>query len=201
METWLQQILNVVPEGGIYLSAIFVVAFFESLPVIGLLMPGSTLIVFAGFLSFHGKSELSAIITVAMLGALTGDLISFYLGHRFGPTLLRLRLFKRRHQLVTKAEQFFVDHGGKSILFARFLGPIRGITPFIAGLSGMESRLLNRYAAISAVLWGISYPGLGYIGGQSWQYAQSLSLRFGLIIVVVAAIVVVHQWVSRNIRP
>lgn len=200
MEQWLQHIINALPDGGLYLGALFLVAFSESLPVIGLLMPGSTLIVMAGFLVFHGKSSLWLLLPVAGAGALVGDLLSFWMGVHFGSKLLRMRSFQKHRLLIRKSEQFFVEHGGKSVFFARFLGPIRGITPFIAGLSGMKSGAFCSYALISAVLWGICYPGLGYLGGHSWQYAQSLAARFGLVLIVGLVAVVIHHWVRKNIR-
>lgn len=201
MDVWLFQLIDILPEGRSYLAAIFFVAFFESLPMIGLLMPGSTLVVLAGFLVFHGKSSMLALIAISTLGALAGDLISFWLGFRFGSKILKVKSFQKHHLLITKSEQFFVDHGGKSIFFARFLGPIRGITPFIAGLSGMAKKTFYFYAFVSSIIWGLSYPSLGYMGGQSWQYAQSLTARFGIGVFILLAAVLIHQWVRKNIKP
>jgi undecaprenyl-diphosphatase len=184
MDEWLQQFVQLLPEGGSYYLVLFLIAFSESLPMIGLLMPGSTLVVLAGFLAFHGKGLFFPIFLSTCFGALLGDLLSFWLGGHFGSRMLDLKSFRKHHQLVKQSERFFYIHGGKSIFFARFLGPIRGITPFIAGLSHMRGRALSVYALISAILWGIAYPGLGYLGGASWQQAQSLSTRFGLLILL-----------------
>lgn len=200
METWLQQFIGFLPDGGSYLLLLCLVAFAESLPMVGLLVPGSTLIVLAGFLASHGKGSFLLLGVVTMGGALLGDLLSFWLGSHYGAKLLKLRIFQKHHQLVKRSERFFVDHGGKSIFFARFLGPIRGITPFIAGLSGMRGKPFCIYALISAILWGICYPGLGYLGGSSWQNAQSLSARFGLVIFVILLAIILHHWIRRNFR-
>jgi len=197
MESWLQQFIELLPNGAIYLLLLFIIAFAESLPFVWLLVPGSTLIVLAGFLALSGKNSIQMIIIVTTCGAFLGDLCSFWIGAHYGPTVLKLQLFKKRHKLVTQAQMYFVDHGGKSIFFARFLGPIRGITPFIAGISKMSGRSFIGYTTISAILWGICYPGIGYFGGSSWQQAQSLSARFGLIIIVLLAITIVHYWVKR----
>ena len=53
---------------------------------------------------------------------------------------------------------------------------------------------------ISAILWGIVYPGLGYLGGASWQKAQSLSVRFGLLILVALAVTIAHHWLRRSLH-
>ena len=200
METWLQQFIGFLPDGGSYLLLLFLIALAESLPMIGLLVPGSTLIVLAGFLSSHGKGSLLLLGVVTMGGAFLGDLFSFWLGSHYGAKLLKLRIFPRHHQMVKRSERFFVAHGGKSIFFARFLGPIRGITPFIAGLSGMSGRPFCGYALVSAILWGICYPGLGYLGGSSWQHAQGLSSRFGLIVFILLLGIILHHWLRRSLK-
>ena len=200
MEPWLQKIIAWLPGEVWYLAVTALVTFAESLPIIGLLVPGSTLIVFAGLLAFHGKSTLLGLMIVAMAGAFLGDLLSFRLGTRYGSILLRMGIFQSRRRLVKQAETFFVLHGGKSIFFARFLGPIRGITPFIAGLSGMPAGSFRIYTLISALLWGISYPALGYLGGSSWQHAQSLTARFGLVIVILLIATLLHYWIKKRLH-
>jgi len=199
MDEWLQQLITILPEGDWYLAAIFIIALCESLPVVGLLVPGSTLIVFAGFLVIHDHGTLPTLVVFSMFGAFLGDLSSFELGRKYGSTILRMRIFQRYRRWVSESELFFVNHGGKSIFFARFLGPIRGITPFVAGLSGMVRRPFNIYTAISALLWGISYPGIGYLGGSSWQKAQSWSARFGLIILLALLVTIVHYLVKNRL--
>jgi undecaprenyl-diphosphatase len=175
------------------------IAFTESLPMLGLLMPGSTLVVLAGFLVFQGKGSLPELMLASTAGALLGDLFSYWLGTHFGGRLLVSRSFQKHHKLIKQAERFFISHGGKSILFARFLGPIRGITPFIAGLSSMPGRPFCRYSLISAILWGLVYPGLGFLGGASWQQAQSLTTRFGLLVALLLLVTIAHFWLRRGL--
>lgn len=200
METWLQQLVQMLPQGGSYYLLLFLIALTESLPMLGLLMPGSTLLVFAGFLVVQGKGCYLPILLCTAIGALLGDLLSYWLGSHYGSKILQLRSFRKHRRLVKQSEQFFCTHGGKSIFFARFLGPIRGITPFIAGLSNMPRRPFSYYALISAILWGISYPGLGYLGGASWQQAESLSTRFGLLILLALAVTVIHYRLRRSLK-
>ena len=197
---WLQQLMGMLPDGGRYLSLLFLIAFLESLPMIGLALPGSTLIVLAGFLVVHGKGQIVEVVLVTTLGALLGDLLSYWLGARFGPPLLNRKSFRKHRRLINQAEIFFASHGGKSIFFARFLGPIRGITPFIAGLARMSQKTLCLYALISSILWGIAYPGLGYIGGTSLHQAQSLSSRFGLLTLLALLITILHVWLRRSLK-
>ncbi|NOY12209.1 MAG: DedA family protein [Deltaproteobacteria bacterium] len=200
METWLQQFVRLLPEGSSYYLILLLIAFGESLPIIGLLLPGSTLIVLAGFLAFHGKGLLLPIFFCAAGGALLGDLLGFWLGRHFGERILALKSFQKRRQLAKQAERFFYMHGGKSIFFARFLGPIRGITPFFAGISRMPGRPFGIYAFISAILWGIVYPGLGFLGGISWQRTQSLTTRAGLLVLLILGLTIIHYWLRRSLK-
>ncbi len=200
METWLQQIIQALPDGASYYLLLFFIAFSESLPMIGLLMPGSTLVVLAGFLAYSGKGLFVPIMLCTAFGALLGDLLSYWLGDHFGSRMLAMNSFRKHHRLVKQSEKFFCTHGGKSLFFARFLGPIRGITPFIAGLSNMSSKALCFYTFISAILWGICYPGLGYLGGVSWQKAQSYSTRFGLLVALALAVIILQYWLRRSLN-
>ncbi len=192
MDPWLLDIWNHLPDGMTFLAAAGTVAFLEGLVGIGLLMPGSTLIVCSGVLAFHGKADMISLIAWSSVGALLGDLTSYWLGARSGEFLWNQRILARRKDLLRKAEVFFIEHGAKSIFFGRFLGPIRGLVPFVAGMSKMRPLPFLLYAIISALLWGVSYPGLGYLGGSSWQKAQSWAGRFGalILLLLVASIVI-----------
>ena len=96
MEQWLQDIFNLLPGGMLFVTAVFVIAFLEALVGIGLIMPGSVLTVFSGWLAFQGKAPITAIMAAAGLGALLGDLLSYWLGARFGVHLWQWILLKRR---------------------------------------------------------------------------------------------------------
>ena len=201
MELWLQDMFNLLPGGVIFVTAVFVIAFLEALVGVGLIMPGSVLTVFSGWLAFQGKAPIAAIMAVAALGALFGDLLSYWLGARFGGHLWRWSLLKKRQNLIHLTELFFLEHGGKSIFFGRFLGPIRGLVPFVAGASHMRPALFSGYAIVSAVLWGISYPGLGYLGGTSWQQAETLAGRLGLLIMLALIVALLFACLRHKFLP
>ena len=201
MEQWLQEIFNLLPGGMLFVVAVFVIAFLEALVGIGLIMPGSVLTVFSGWLAFQGKGSITAIMAAAASGALLGDLLSYWLGARFGVHLWQWGLLKKRQELLHLTELFFFEHGGKSIFFGRFLGPIRGLVPFVAGAGHMRPAMFSLYAIVSGVLWGISYPGLGYLGGTSWQQAETLAGRLGLLIVLALAVTLILAWLRHRFLP
>lgn len=201
MEQWLQDIFNLLPGGMLFVSAVFTIAFLEALVGIGLIMPGSILTVFCGWLAFQGKAPIAAIMAAAGLGAVLGDLLSYWLGARFGGHLWRWRLLEKRRGMLQLAELFFFEHGGKSIFFGRFLGPIRGLVPFVAGASHMRPVAFSGYAVVSGILWGISYPGLGYLGGTSWQQAETLAGRLGLLAALALIVTLLVAWLRHRFLP
>jgi undecaprenyl-diphosphatase len=198
MEAWLQELFSLLPGGWTYLFLIGLIAFLESLPVVGLIVPGSTLILFSGFLALHGKGEILPIMVVATCGAILGDLSSYFLGARSGATLLQTRPMQKRQKMVHRAELFFSEHGGKSIFFARFAGPIRGLVPFIAGCARMRPVPLTFYVLVSGPLWGLAYPGIGYLAGASWQNVEMWSGRFALLIGLLGVATFISVWFRRR---
>jgi membrane protein DedA with SNARE-associated domain len=201
MEHWLQEIFNLLPGGALFIAAVFLIAFFEALVGVGLIMPGSVLTVFSGWLAFQGKAPIEAVMASAACGALAGDLLSYWLGARFGIHLWGWQLLKNRQNLLRLAEIFFIEHGGKSVFFGRFLGPIRGLVPFVAGASQMRPLVFTLYSIISGILWGISYPGLGFLGGTSWQRAETLTGRLGLLVALALITSLLLMWLRRKLLP
>ena len=201
MGQWLLDIFNLLPGGMVFVTAVFVVAFFEALVGIGLIMPGSVLTVFSGWLAFQGKAPVLMVMVAAACGAAAGDLCSYWLGARFGPHLWNGPLLRKHVGLIRLTELFFFEHGGKSIFLGRFLGPIRGLVPFVAGASQMRPGLFALYAAISGLLWGISYPGVGYLGGSSWQQAETLAGRLGLLVALAVVTALLVAWLRHRFLP
>ncbi len=198
MSEWMLQIIGFLPEGLPYLALITLVALLEALPLIGLAMPGSTLIVLSGFLCAHGKGAPAGIFIACFGGAFIGDSLSYWMGGRLGSRLLNTSWLQKHQKKLRDAETFFCTHGGKSLFYARFLGPIRGTIPFLAGISRMNPGYFGLATLISSILWGIAYPGIGYIGGESWQKASDWSSRLGLLILLAFLASLFHYWLRRK---
>lgn len=201
MESWLKELMVLIPDGPLFAAALGILAFIEGLVGLGLIVPGAILTVFGGFLVYHGKGDLLSVLTATSIGAIGGDLISYLLGARFGTRLWGRGLLRRQHDLLRKAQLYFFDHGGKSVFFGRFIGPLRGLVPFIAGASHMRPLPFLGWAVISGLLWGIAYPGAGYLGGSSWEFASKLAGGIGAAVVitaVVALFLVLRRRLFRN---
>ncbi len=201
MERWLLDIFAWLPTGPLYYTVIGLVALFESLAVIGIFVPGSVLIVFAGFLAAHGQGELAPLVVVCFVGSLLGDLISYYLGARLGSSLRQRPLFVKRRALLRKAELFFAAHGGKSVLAGRFVGFLRPFIPFVAGSAQMRPLPFTLWALGSGLLWGLAYPGLGYLFAASWQLVEIWTGRFSLLILALILLFVTNALFWKYLVP
>lgn len=147
----------------------YVVSFLECLVLIGFLVPGTVFMTAIGTLIGIGVLSFTPIVVWAITGAITGDVLSFWVGKYYQQQTKDFWLFRRYPQLLRKGEAFFDKHGGKSIFFGRFIGPIRAILPFIAGMVRMPWRQFLIADIISAIAWAPVYMLPGILLGQASQ--------------------------------
>jgi membrane protein DedA with SNARE-associated domain/membrane-associated phospholipid phosphatase len=168
----------------------------ESLAFVGVVIPGAVVVVFAGSLAAKGFLDLGDLVWFASAGAVLGDGISFRMG-KGGHIRFREenRIFKPA--LLDKGKQFFGRHGGKSIFLGRFVGLIRAVIPFVAGLSGMEAKRFYLWNIASAVLWAASHLLAGYFLGQAWRMVGIWSTRFGVVLAAVMLLAIGAWWLKR----
>ena len=131
-------------------AIVFLVAFLESLAMIGLLLPGIMILFGVGTLIGLGLLDLIPIWIAATSGALLGDSMSYLLGHRFGGHLMDFWPFSRYPGLMERGTRFFQVHGAKSVVAGRFIGPLRTDHPGGCGHDGHEAIPISDHR----------YPGL-----------------------------------------
>lgn len=175
---------------------IFFGALLESAAFLGVLVPGESLVLVAGFLSAQKVLDLDALIVIIAVGATVGDSIGYEIGRRMGrPALLRiggrLGLSERK---VDKADKFFERHGGKAIFLGRFVGFARALVPFLAGSSNMPYARFLPYNVAGAVLWSILMTLLGYFLGASWTVAAGWIGRASAIVAGIVVVILVLAW-------
>lgn len=159
-----------------------IIAFAESLPLIGTIIPSSVTMSIIGILVGRGVIALDTTILWVSLGALVGDTVGFFIGKYYNERLRIMWPFKRYPQWLALGEDFFRKHGGKSILIGRFVGPVRSSVPLIAGLLKMSWFRFFIAAILSAILWAIAYllPGV-LIGAASLELPRGATTKFILI--------------------
>jgi membrane protein DedA with SNARE-associated domain len=188
IENFLQHIqsyLEVLPFDGY--GIIFLLAFLEALAFVGVLFPGTIIIVFVGFLAYGGVFDLEWAFVLCVVGALIGDLISYYMGKRKGlePKISSKSIFKWLY--IPEAGTFLLSQGGLSVVLGRFLGPTRSFTPFYMGAAGEGEKKFILYDFLGVLIWAAFYLMLGYVFGNSYELIKSF---IGLIMFFVALLMV-----------
>lgn len=187
MTEWFESILPTIRDmGAVGYVVLFAATFGESFVITGIFVPGTIILLIMGGLIPYGYYDALPLGFFAYLGAVLGNAVS-YEGGRLGRLHVeRLTLLKNS---LSFARSFFQKHGGKSIILCRFIGPVRPLVPFIAGITEMKRSSFYAYSLIGGVVWIASYLGFGYVFGYAWQ--QALTWSSATITVALATIVIV----------
>lgn len=145
------------------LAVIGAIVFAESGLLVGLFLPGDTLLFTAGLFAAHGDLPLAGSMGVIFIAAIIGDNVGYYFGQKAGPRIFKKReslLFSR--QYIEKAQVFYARHGGKTVMLARFIPYVRTFAPIVAGAANMHRLKFIIYNVAGALLWTITFVLLGY---------------------------------------
>lgn len=167
---------------------IFLIAFCDALAVIGIVVPALPLLFAVGTLIGLGHLDGSYALLCAAAGAFCGDAVSYWIGHRWGPQMRELWLFRRYPQLLDRGETLFRRHGSKSIVIARFVGAVR---PFVPAVAGMLHMPLKRYAPpsmLAAVAWAALFLAPGWLFGTSYDAVAAVADKLALVLLALVAL-------------
>ncbi|MGH8112495.1 MAG: VTT domain-containing protein [Rhodanobacteraceae bacterium] len=184
---------------GVY-GLLFALVFAETGLVVTPFLPGDTLIFVAGALAGTGHLDWPMAVLALFAGAVLGNLSNHEIGRAVGPRVFRsqARWLNRRH--LDDAHAFFVAHGGKAIIIARFLPIIRTYVPFIAGVGGMSRWQHFLYTVIGGALWVGALFAVGYFFGNITFVKDHLTVIVLAAVVVSLAPVVVMALRRRAVR-
>ncbi len=178
---------------------VFLIALAESLALVGLVVPGTALMIIFGALVGSGHLAFPPTLIAAILGAIAGDGISYWLGRHYHQSIKNLWPFRSRPQLLLQGEEFFTRHGGKSVFFGRFLGPIRPVIPLIAGTLDMPVRFFVTVNVLSAIIWGFVYLLPGMLVGGSLTVIHAVSARLSLLLLLLILCAWLIFWLSKKL--
>ncbi|MEM9242962.1 MAG: VTT domain-containing protein [Pseudomonadota bacterium] len=189
MIQWLQHH----PQWGVL--AAFLIAFSESIPVIGLIIPGSVTMTVVGILIGSKVIPLDLTLIAAILGAIAGDTVGFILGYYYRDKIKNIWPFRKNPQWLHQGEAFIEKHGGKSIFIGRFVGVTRPFVPMVAGM--LRMRVIKFYVADtpSAILWAIAYMLPGFlIGAISLSIPAGMEKKLFIGVIVVLLLIWLVTW-------
>lgn len=177
---------------------VFLISLSESLALVGLLVPGTVIMFCIGAIVSSGSLKLLPVLLLAMIGAVVGDGISFWLGYHYKERLANIRPFSLFPGMLGKGEAFFHRHGGKSVLFGRFVGPVRPVIPVVAGMLGMRPLRFGVVNVLSAIGWALVYILPGVFFGASLALAKTVSTRLAILVLIFVAAIWGLVWISRK---
>lgn len=193
----IQNYLTLHPHIGLVFT--FIVAFSESLPIIGTIVPGSITMTLIGVLVGMGIMPAMLTLVIASIAAFIGDCIGFILGYTYNHRIRTIWPFKNRPHWLSAGEKFVAKHGGKSIVLGRFIGPARSTVPLIAGLLRLSWIRFSIAAIPSAFLWALMYtvPGM-MIGALSREVPKGETTRFFLYGLGILAVIWLCFWLIQH---
>lgn len=158
-------------HSSLILPAVAFIAFVESFAIAGIVVPGVALLFSVAALASLSQVPVESVLIAAFLGAVAGDVLSFFIGRAFHDRLKTLWPFSRYPDALSQGEKFFTKYGTISVVIGRFVGPLRPVLPLTAGMLHMPTAKFVVINILSAFAWAPAYILPGYLGAEISQSA------------------------------
>lgn len=178
---------------------VLLVSALESLLVVGLFVPGTVVMFGIGAIIVAGGMPLYPTLAWAAVGAILGDGVSYLIGRHYHQQLRVIWPFRKYPTMISRGVDFFHRHGGKSVVLARFVGPVRPLLPAVAGMLDMPPARFFAVNILSAILWAPAYILPGMLFGASLGLAAEIAGRLALLLIILLALLWFSWWLVRRI--
>jgi membrane-associated protein len=176
---------QIISDYGTWTYAIlFLIIFVETGVVVMPFLPGDSLLFAAGAFAATGVLNVWYLLVLLFVAAFLGDTLNYLIGDYFGPRVFRkdYRFLKKEYLLKTQA--YYEKHGGKTIIFARFIPIIRTFAPFVAGVGTMKYGKFLSYNIIGGLLWVVGFVMAGFLFGNIPAVKKNFTMViFGIILI------------------
>ena len=201
MENFIALVTPMLQHIGVFgYLVVFAVTFTEAVAFIGSFIPGGTILTIAGFFAAQGYFSFAKLLTVSALGVMLGDGLSFWLGSK-SKRLFKEKRFLLNEKNLEKGRKFFEKHGGRSILFGRFIAPVRSVIPFVAGASKMDKWEFTFWMIIGGILWSLFHIVLGFFFSGTIETLGMWSTRVGVFVAAIIVGIIILQLMVRFAHP
>ncbi|MFA6414864.1 MAG: VTT domain-containing protein [Candidatus Paceibacterota bacterium] len=171
---------------GSYVGIAFLV-FAESGLLIGIFLPGDSLLFAAGLLSAGGFLSFGPLVLFIVIAAIVGDSVGYWFGANVGVNFFKRKdSFFFKQEYLKRTERFFQKYGGRAVVLARFVPIVRTLAPILAGIGSMTYGEFLRYNVLGGLLWGVGMVSLGYFLGTVIPNSESYILPISLVIIVLS---------------
>lgn len=200
-----KHLFQLVADYGMWVYLIlFVIVFCETGIVVTPFLPGDSLLFATGVVAGAGLLGYPQAAAVLLAAGILGDAVNYNIGRYVGPTIFKkdTRFIKKAYLL--DAHNFYVKHGGKAIILARFIPIIRTFAPFVAGIALMNPAHFLFYNITGCILWVGSLVSAGYFLGNTQFVKENFSLIVYIIIfisILPIIIEVLRAWLKKKPNP
>ena len=180
---------------------LILIVFAETGLLVGFFLPGDSLLITAGLFAARGDLSYPMLLATLIPAAIVGNATGYYIGHRTGMALYSRPdslLFRREHLQMT--HDYYVRHGGKTIVIAQFIPILRTFAPVVAGVAQMGYPQFATFNVVGAILWVGSMTTAGYMLGNLVPKIES---RIHIVVAIVIGLSLmppVLAWLRRR-RP
>src|SRR5579863_7138208 len=195
-------LLSQVITGWLGYALIAGIVFAETGLLVGLFLPGDSLLFTVGVVAGAGELDIVRICALLTVASVVGDQSGYFLGYRTGPAIFRRPdslLFKQDY--VTRTQAFYEKNGGKTLIYAKFVPIVRTFAPFMAGVGGMRYSRFLSFNIVGGIGWVLSMTLAGYeFGGVPIVRQNFEKVVIGIVLVSVLPMLI-HYLRSRKIQP
>ena len=206
MHSLIDQLLSFIStHAGLAYLTLFLAALLEAVPIVGSVIPGSTIIFALSALVAGGELRLEWVLAAAISGALLGDGSAFWLGYRSQSEILNSWPLSNYPRVMAKSEAFFRRWGTLAVFLARFVPPVRAFVPVTAGALGMPPPTFYAVNIPAILLWAPAHvlPGVFAISALH-RYAgfaphTGMAKHYWILGVIIGAVLVaLVSWALRR---
>ena len=180
------------------ITAVFFLAFSEAVPLIGIVIPGSTLVIGISAIATGADVNPWLLFVAATVGAILGDGLSFWLGQHYKRKILLAWPLNRYPQFVDRSETFITRHGAASVFLARFAAVVRAFVPLVAGILGMSPRQFYAANILSALAWALAHVFPGVLLAMAIRFAGVSAGQFTMLIIAAVIAFAIAAWAIRS---
>ena len=180
--------------GSLALTAACAILFIECGFLVGVILPGDSLLFIVGILiaSNFITTPLAIALLAMSISAIAGNLLGYWTGVKVGPKLFNRsdsKVFKAEY--VIKTQNFFERHGSKAIVLARFVPIVRSIITALAGVARMNYKTYATFSTIGGVLWVTSMTLAGYFLGSIPVIKENIDLvAIGIVLLSLVPVII-----------
>ncbi|MCS6822152.1 MAG: DedA family protein [Microscillaceae bacterium] len=163
---------------------LFLIIFAETGLVVTPFLPGDSLLFVIGAFAAKGDLNLALVMILLFTAAVLGDTVNYWIGNYIGPKVFEQNYKLLKKEYLERTQIFYEKHGGKTIIFARFIPIIRTFAPFVAGVGTMNYPRFIFYNVIGGAVWIVSFILLGYFFAEIPMVKKNFTLVIFAIILI-----------------